>query len=126
MITLEDYLMGRDKDYPLTEQMSQDASMMVATLAILEKSYGTPLVLTSGYRPAELNVNIPGACAHDAHTRCAGVDLRNSDGDLSAWCLNHLDILTQMGVWMESPQSAKNHVHLQLYPPASGHRVFIA
>lgn len=126
MITLDDYLMGRDADYPLTDDMSHNASMMIAILAILEKSCGIPLILTSGYRPSEINSEIPGACSHDAHTKCAGVDLRDADGKLSIWCLNNLDILTQIGVWMESPQSAKNHVHLQTYPPASGRRVFIA
>lgn len=126
MITLQDYLMGRDVKDPLTVTQMRSAIDIVIKLGELEESYATPLVLTSGYRPVSINSHIPGAVHGDAHERCCGVDLHDPDHRLSDWCLSHINELERIGFWMESPQSAKNHVHLQTYAPKSGRRVFIA
>lgn len=126
MITLEQYFEGRDRDFPPTDDQTHSASCLVDAINELEKEYGQPLVMTSGYRPDEINAHICGAVKGDAHSRCSGIDLHDPQGQLSDWCLKHLDILEELNFWMEDPKSAKNHCHLQSYPPHSGKRVFIA
>lgn len=126
MISLEDYLMRRDVEYPLSSEQMVAAEDIVAKLAQLETVYGEPLILTSGYRPDAIDLMIPGAHRGDAHSKCMGVDLHDPDGALSQWCENNLDVLITIGFWMEAPQSAIDHCHLQTYPPASKKRIFIA
>lgn len=126
MINLDDYLMGRDKDYPLTDDLLDNAFDLVGKLNTLQDEYGLKLIITSGYRPPEINKSIRNAIQGDAHEKCQGVDLRDTDRALSDWCLANLETLIDIGFWMESPVSAKNHVHLQTYAPHSGKRIFLA
>lgn len=126
MITFSDYLQGRDKDYPLTLKQEDNTIDIVGRLFRLEKEWGEPLVLTSGYRPAPINAGIQEAKPHSTHITCQGVDLRDGDGAFSRWLISNVDLLEELGFWMEAPSSAKNHVHLQTVPPKSGNRIFIA
>jgi uncharacterized protein YcbK (DUF882 family) len=130
MVTLAEYIMGRDAQYPLTQEQWDNAEDLIEKLVELEDHWtdesGEEFVITSGYRPAEINAGIAGAKPDDAHTKCMGVDLRDTNMELSDFLLRNLTLLEQIGFWMESPQSAKDHVHLQIYAPHSGHRVFIA
>lgn len=118
--------MGRDKKYPLLDAQKANAINMIEKLSELERYWGEALVLTSGYRPNEINATIAGARQNDSHSKCQGVDLRDLDGAFSRWLMDSTWLLKELGFWMESPQSAKNHVHLQTYPPHSGNRIFIA
>lgn len=126
MITLEDYWMGRDKKYPPSEIQVQDAEDLIEKINLLSLEYDHELTLTSGYRPPEITDQIPHAVHDDAHERCQGIDLRDEDKELSQWLLCNQAILETLGLWMESPQSAHDHVHLQNYPPKSGKRIFLA
>lgn len=130
MITMAEYLMNRDAQYPLTQEQMDNAEDLLEKLNELEDHWsdesGEEFVVTSGYRPAAINAEIPGSKPHDAHERCQGVDLRDINMELSDFLLRNTTLLEQLGLWMESPSSAKDHVHLQSYPPYSGHRVFIA
>lgn len=126
MITLESYLMGRDRAYPLNEELMTSALDLVDRLNKLQEHYPDSFVITSGYRPPEINETIKGARTGDAHETCRGVDLRDWNLMLSEFLLDNLELLEEIGLWMESPSSAKDHVHLQSYPPKSGNRVFIA
>lgn len=126
MITLEDYMMGRDAAYPPSDEQLAAAKDIVEKLGSLEEAFGSPIVLTSGYRPPEINATVPGAKHADAHEKCMGADLRDLGKELSKWCLANLLVLETIGLWMEAPGSAQNHVHVQTYAPKSGRRVFIA
>lgn len=126
MISMADFLQGRDVKYPLTPDLKFNASQMIHKLELLEGYWGYPLILTSGYRPEAINDAVFGARRGSWHTKCAAVDLHDAGGLLSKWLLDHLYVLEETGLWMESPDSAKNHLHLQMYPPRSGSRVFVA
>lgn len=126
MVTLEDYLMARDVDYPLNYEQQICAADIVVKLMDLELAYGSLLTITSGYRPAVITNELLGGDHHDAHEKCCGVDLRDTDQKLYAWCVANIEKLIEIGFWMESIVSAKDHVHLQTYAPGSGNRIFIA
>lgn len=122
--------MGREKDHPLSRDQMYNALDLLERIRDLEKKYiesgGTPFVLTSGYRPPLINEHVVGAKKGDAHERCMGIDLRDRDLCLSDFLLQNKPLLEHLGLWMESPQSAVNHCHLQSFPPKSGRRVFLA
>jgi hypothetical protein len=43
---------------------------------------------------------------------------------LDDWCLEHPEVLQEIGLWQEHPAATKGWCHLQIVPPRSGKRVF--
>ena len=134
-ITLADYWMGRDKLYPraLNEQILAAAPVTVARANLLLDAFyavypmAAPRRVNSGWRPPEINANVPGAARNSRHMTGQAIDLSDDDGALGRWCMspNWLDALERIGLWMESTDHTKRWVHVQTVPPASKRRVFI-
>lgn len=45
--------------------------------------------------------------------------------ELQKWCLENIEVLEEIGLWIEDFAYTKNWVHFQDSPPASGKRFFI-
>ncbi len=130
-ITLDAYLMGRQYQYPaeLTAERRANAETTVWKTNLLLKRYfadnpDDETGVNSGWRPAAINGSTPGAAKASKHMDCLAVDLEDDDGNLDDWCMNNLDVLEELGLWMEHPSCTKNWTHLQIKPPRSGNRVF--
>lgn len=128
MITLADYLMERDVKYPPSDELIDNANDLLERINGLEEIWGKPLIVTSGYRPAEMNAAVAGSASKSKHITCQAVDLRDIDQSLSKWLVEGPEILIMLGLWMESPLDTVNspHVHLQSVAPGSGNRIFRA
>lgn len=124
MLTRSDILMGRDVAYPLDELQEQNLEKTLATMQALEQLLGFELTVTSGYRPAAINARVAGAAPKSKHIQCLAVDFSDESGALAYWCLNNIDWLERLGLWMEHPDFTEGWVHLQVVPPKSGRRVF--
>lgn len=133
MITRDDYFMGRDVDYAgeLTDALEANAEETIGKvnrlLAMMVDDGALPAAHThvnSGWRPKTINANTPGAAKKSNHITCQAVDLADVDGVIRYWCMQHLDVLETLGLWMEHPAATKGWCHLQTVPPRSGHRVF--
>jgi hypothetical protein len=81
-------------------------------------------VVSSGYRPPQINASTPGAAKHSLHMVCKAIDLEDAHGTVDDWCMHHLILLDQEGLWLEHPSATKGWCHLQSQPPRSGKRVF--
>lgn len=83
--------------------------------------------VTSGFRTAEEEMRIDPQHPNSMHTKGAAVDIADPDPErrLWTWCIDHLDLITEIGLWLESRVYSASHVHFQIYPPESGHRIFI-
>lgn len=125
MITREEVLMGRDKDYPLDTEQEVNLEHLLECLNKFRKAYGKPMVVSSGYRPAAVNAKVKGAAKKSNHIMCLACDFRDLDGSLDEWCLQNLDVLEECGLYLESPLHTPNWCHLQAKAPKSGNRVFI-
>lgn len=125
MITVEEYLMGRDKIHPLDDEMKLAAQTTVQRVNSLMDVLGIQRGVRSGYRPPSINGLIPGASKNSRHMVCEAVDLEDNDGKFKTACLKNLAALEDLGLWMESPEFTSTWCHLQVVPPRSGHRVFI-
>lgn len=125
MITIDDYLMGREKKSPLDEELEWNARATVERVNTLLSAYGKPITVSSGYRPKYVNDKTPGASPNSKHITCQAVDLTDPDLSLARWCMANLPWLSTIGLWMEHPDYTKGWVHLQTVPPKSGNRVFI-
>lgn len=126
LITLQEFLMGRDHAYPsdYTEQVAQNAVHTVAKInEFLERS-GFDGHVNSGWRPPSLNAATKGAAPKSKHMLGLACDLHDSDGHIDRWCIDNPEVLEELGLWQESPSSTPGWCHLQIVAPTSGHRVF--
>ena len=124
MITREEILMNRDKQYPLTPEMEQNLQKLMTALNLFRTLYGKPMIVTSGYRPAAINANVPNAAKKSNHMVCLACDFKDADGSLDKYCMDNQYILQQCGLYLESHDSTPGWCHLQCVPPKSGNRVF--
>ena len=136
-ISLTDYYMGRELLYggDLTPERQLNAlttvsrvntliAALVAAGVDIEVNPRTGTLISSGWRPAVLNGTIPGAAPKSKHITCQACDLYDPDGAIDDWCMEHLDVLEKIGLWLEHPSATKSWAHLQTVPPRSGNRVF--
>lgn len=139
MITLAHYWMGRDTTHAL--QLSVDMRAEAARtvdlanrMLVLAKVSGVTLkdsprtgsIVTSGWRPPDVNASTPNARPRSLHLRCQAVDLYDPDGDLDEWLLSEggQRVLADLGLWHEHPAATKGWAHVQTRPPLSKRRTF--
>lgn len=124
MITIKEYLMGRETRWPPTQEMLDHAQETCYRLSYVLGMFGEQRHIVSGYRPPAINEITANASTTSKHLTCQAGDLEDKNGELKQWCLTNLDILAEIGLWMEDPLSTPTWVHLQTLAPASGSRVF--
>ncbi len=126
MITLADFYMGRDRRFPdeLTDEKRSNAEETIDKANQLLERFGETRKVNSGWRPASINKSTVGAAPKSKHMECLAIDLEDKDGSLDAWCLENLEVLQEIGLWLESPESSPGWCHIQIVPPRSGNRVF--
>lgn len=134
-ITLEQFFMGRDKQYAaqLTPEFRANAAETVLranallTLFFFLNPAAKARKVNSGWRPPAVNAATKGAAALSKHMTCQAVDLSDPDGELDAWLMTEAgqDALIDIGLWMEHPNATPRWAHVQTVPPRSGRRVFM-
>jgi hypothetical protein len=123
MITRDEVLMGRDKDWPLNAQLEANLTKLLTALNKFRTKYAKVMFVSSGYRPATYNKAAGGAKLSN-HMVCLACDFKDRDGTLGAWCMRNLKVLEDCGLWLEHIDSTPGWCHLQAVPPRSGNRVF--
>ena len=111
MITVKEYLMGRDKNYPLDMLQAYNMADLLVRVNCLFKTLGVSPRVSSGYRPSAINKTIGGA-KMSTHTICKGIDLIDPDKELATLIKANLKLLEEYGLWLENPDFTKNWVHL--------------
>lgn len=129
MITLSAYYMGRDLTHAeeLTEEIMAHAKITVERVNDLLARAGRSDITTvrSGWRPSGINDATQNSAAHSNHITGQACDLSDSDRTLATWCVDNLDDLEQIGLWMEDPRWTPTWLHVQIVPPKSGKLVYI-
>ena len=137
MISLSDYWMGRDSDYPLamSPQIERNAAQLLelvnkllvvantAGIRAAMNSRGT--VVRSGWRPPAVNAATHGAAFNSKHMTGQAIDLEDPTGALGKWLFANVPVLRDIGIWCEHPRATPSWVHCQSMPPASGNRFFL-
>mgnify|MGYP001595559065 FL=1 len=126
MIMLPDYLMGREILNPgeLTPEIMENAAETVRRANKLLTEFGEDRKVASGWRPAAINAATPGAALKSKHMTGQAIDLADPEGDLDEWCMDHPEVLENIGLFQEHPSATKNWCHVQIVPPKSGKRIF--
>jgi hypothetical protein len=115
MIKLADYCMGREKIYPLTKGQLESACDLLASVGFLFGKLGIDPILSSGYRPAHFN-KVAGGSARSGHLTCEAIDIRDTDGSIAKLLLDNLELLEQLGLYLEDPLYTIGWIHLQTRP----------
>lgn len=122
MILRAEVLMGRDVEYPLDDKLEDNLSRLLICLNKFRQQYGQPMLVSSGYRPGKYN-QAAGGAEHSAHLTCEACDFHDPDGVLKKFVTDRPDILTECGLWMESPTNTPTWIHLDIR--ARYNRIFL-
>lgn len=123
MISRDEVLMGRDREYPLSEELEVNLTSLLIALNKCRNIYGKPIAVSSGYRPGKYNTAAKGA-ANSAHLTCEACDFVDADGQLKKYILDNPIILETCGLYMEAPDRTPTWCHLQIRRIPSGNRIF--
>lgn len=116
-------LMGRTAEQDLTPQQANNLTALVDRLNNLFKDFTGPVKVSSGYRRPADNLKAKGAKASH-HMECAAADLQDTTGLVWSYCMDNLQRCEELGLWLEAREATPTWVHLQIYPPRSGRRIF--
>ena len=114
LITLDQYKMGRDTQYPneWTKEVEENAKKLLVNVnAFLNELEIKSVSVSSGWRPPAINKKVGGA-AKSNHTLGKAVDLKDADGKLKEKVLENLELLKKYGLWMEDPEKTPSWLHL--------------
>lgn len=119
-ISTEQLLMGRDREFPLTEQLRSNAAtllkrvngLLLDLLPLLRESGHSLLFkVSSGYRPGYYNTQAGGA-KYSMHLVCGAVDIADPGNVLDSCILKCPDLLQKWQLWLEHPNHTPGWVHL--------------
>ena len=117
MIDAAAFWKGRDTEYAeeLTDEIRRNAEVTLAKVNELLERSGFKSIdsLNSGWRPRAVNEATSNAGAASRHITGQAVDLPDVDRTLATWCVDNVDDLAAVGLWMEDPRWTPTWVHLQ-------------
>ena len=127
MITKDEILMGRDKTYPndYTQEISNNLDKLLIPINKIRAAYGKPMSIASGWRPPSINEATSNAAKKSNHMIGLAVDIKDADGAVRKWVLNNLQLMKDLGIYMEDFRWTPTWTHFQCVPPASGKRIYV-
>jgi len=127
MITKDEILMGRGKKYPkeYTKEISDNVDKLLEIMNKVRKAYNKPMIIASGWRPAEINEGTSNAAKSSNHLKGLAVDIKDADGSLWKWVLLNLNLMKDLGIYLEDKRWTPTWVHFQIVPPKSKKRIYI-
>jgi uncharacterized protein YcbK (DUF882 family) len=111
MITLHDYLMGRDKTHPVSQEQLRNAADLLSRVNYLLGMLRMVRRVTSGYRPAQINASVGGS-QRSTHLLCMGIDIEDRGRELSQVLMQNVRYLEEVNLYMEHPDFTPSWVHL--------------
>lgn len=124
MISANEVLMGRIKVEELSDELKLNLADLLIKLNKFRAEYGIPMIVSSGYRPASVNANTPGASKTSAHMTCQACDFADPNGEIKEFIAKDPTILIRCDLYMEHPDSTPGWCHLSNRAPKSGNRIF--
>jgi len=124
-IDVSQFLMNRILPKDLTPEQLINMGNIIPRANKLLEAFGEFRKVNSGYRSPADQAKINPKAPKSMHLRCAAVDLEDKDGKLKQFIKDNPNLLEDLGLWQEAPESTPTWVHVQGLPPKSGNRVFI-
>jgi hypothetical protein len=125
---MEEILKSRAKLEDLPTDVQTNLNTLLERINKLRTAYGKPLKVNDGYRRAQDKPK--NGATQSNHYVGAAIDLDDNDSaDLWYWTFNNLQLMQEIGLWMEDPRwthgSVGTWMHYQIFPPKSDHRIYI-
>lgn len=103
----------------------ENLEALAERVSALEIECGTRFTVTSGLRSVEDQQRINPKAKRSAHLTGEAVDIADPDGGVWEWLIDNLELVKQVGIYLEAKAFTPTWCHLQIRPPASGNRVFL-
>ena len=113
------------KKYILTKEQESNALKLCSAINELQSLCEMPFLVTSGIRSVQDQLRINPSVKSSAHMSGEAVDISDVDGAIYGWCMDNLDILIRLGIYLECRTSTPRWIHCQIRVPKSGRRIFI-
>lgn len=113
------------KNHMLKGDCIRNLIRLCKAMAQVEHDYGKELVVTRAYSTTEEQSVIDPAHPKSAHCEGLAVDCLDEDKALWDYCIENLDFITTLNLYLEDKLYTKKHVHFQLKAPKSNNRIFI-
>lgn len=123
MISKKEYLQNRDQLFPdeYTDEISNNIDVLLQKINVIRAARNAPMVVNSGWRAPSMNAMVPGASKNSWHCLGKAIDINDPDGAHFRWCLQNLDLLDSLGIYVEHPNWTRTKkggwLHLQDVPP---------
>lgn len=114
MITRDEILMGRDKEFPLNGTLESNLQKLLTALNKFRTIYGKPMKVSSGYRPGKYNKAAGGATKSN-HMICMACDFIDIDSSLDSFCVANQHVLEECGLYLEHPKWTNTWCHLDIF-----------
>ena len=124
-VSKNEYYKGREKSKEFKPEYDANATELLRKINIFIKDYPRPVSVSSGYRPASYNANVPGAANKSNHTTCRAIDILDMDLTVWKYCMEQLDLAKELGLYFEDKRWTSSWVHIQDVPPKSGKRMYV-
>lgn len=111
--------------YPTTAEIDANLATLLDRINQVRTAWGKPMTVTSGLRSQADQERINPSAPRSKHLIGAACDIADADGSLKAWVGSNLKLMEDIGLWMEDFGHTATWVHFQVFPPKSGHRIFI-
>lgn len=119
------------RKHPVSDEVLNNMRKLCEKLQQIQDSYGHQLVCNSGYRSPEEQMKINPKAPNSWHTKGAAIDISDKDNVLWFW-LNQYSLgsrvdmsnIQALDVYLEDRSATPTWVHIQIYPPKSGKRIF--
>lgn len=125
---LEDLVSRKElnpKGHFLSPEQEVRAAWLHMAVNVLRYEYGKPFIITSGFRTPAEQKKINPKNMKSAHTLGAACDIYDHDGALWKWLMEHIALVEECGVYLESKNFTPTWVHMQVVAPKSGNRIFL-
>ena len=119
--------MGRDKLFPAeyTDEIDSNCDRLLEAFNKVRTAYGKSMTVASGFRPPSVNAGTANAAPNSAHCISLAIDIRDTSGELWKWTVANLQLMKDLGFFLEDRRYTPSWVHYQLIKPTSGKRIFI-
>jgi hypothetical protein len=129
LISFVDYHKWRHKKYggKIDPDIEKQARITVAKASEVLSAFGIYRNITHGLIPAAY-AKKHGMDIEDLDTKLLiygqAIGIEDKDGKLGKWCVENVERLVEIGIYMKSLVSTKGYVWLQVVEPKSGSRIY--
>lgn len=135
MLTVKKLLNGYDESIQfkkeITPELLDNLEKTANTINEFLKFVGvveSKIIVNSGWRPLAVNEATANSAKKSNHILGLAVDLADPQNNFFKAFMTdeNLSKAQELGIYFENPLHTKTWVHLQIVPPKSGNRVFVA